>query len=656
MTVLLGRYALPDDAPPGRPVVARDQLFDVDVDVLRLLTPPEPLERARLLRHVRRAAGLSTPAVVRILDAGEHDGSAWIVLPHSGRGTLADEVRRAPVDSAGAVRIALQAVEGALALRSTGLLPVGLLPEQLVVDGAGQVQVLPAAPRRDAPVADGRSAGERAGGAAAPDEAGEVQQVGLLLAGLVPGQAPAPLRRALGIDEPYADLAQLRDGLREADRRLRSGPLTDAVGEPTPDAARSGAAAATTTAGAGAAGAPAATAGEVGPSATGARRPPGAGAAATAAAAAPGRADEGADAAAAHPPQWVRPPLVDRRGDDAGSRAARRRRGAIAAAALVLLTGAAVAGALTGADPDGGATAAVAPPASAPLATSPSASAGGAADPGASDSAATGAGTTGSGATGSGAAAAAPPATTPEQDLAEAVGAVRQRASQAPSDPAAADLLPRLREVAALEGQAQDSAAIDVLQDVRAAVAAGRLDPDLGARVTDALERVAGPTELVGLVRLARHDPSVLGEDGEELSERLFRLDHRVRGDDVPPAAADLIAFVRRGVAAGRLVPDVERVTVPVLEPLARTEPLEELDRVVRDLRRDPDVGGSGGRQLRERLDRLDEVTVYRRTLIARELLGDVRGGGQDGGVPEAFRERVVPVLQPLAQQAPVGS
>ncbi len=307
----------------------------------------------------------------------------------------------------------------------------------------------------------------------------------------------------------------------------------------------------------------------------------------------------------------------------------------------MLLAGAGIAWAWTDSDLDGGATAAVSPSAGTPLPTSTTA-----------PPRAGGGDAAGSAATGSETAPAAPPATSPEQDLADTVGVVQQRASGGSPAPAAPELLPRLRDVAALEGPAQDSAAISAIEDVRDAVAAGRLDPDLGARVTGALERVARPTELVRLVRLTRHDPSALGEDGDELSERLLRLDHPVRGDDVPPAAADLITFVRRGVTSGQLVPDVERVTVPVLEPLARSEPLQELDRVVRDLRRNPDAAGSGGGQFRERLEQLDEVTVYRRTLIARELLGEVR----DGDVPAEFRDRIVPLLQPLAQQPPVGS
>ncbi len=179
---------------------ARDQLFEVDVDVVRLQIPTGPSERARLLRHVRRAAGLSVPSVARVLEAGEQDGAAWLVLPHSGRGTLADQLAGGPVDPDLAVQIALNAVDGALALRAAGLAPLGLLPEHLALNGAGHVQVLPAAP-------DGRD-----WLATQQDDDREVEQIALLLGRLLPpGEPASALRRVLRWDQPYPDLRSFRD-------------------------------------------------------------------------------------------------------------------------------------------------------------------------------------------------------------------------------------------------------------------------------------------------------------------------------------------------------------------------------------------------------------------------------------------------------------
>ncbi len=247
---------------------------------------------------------------------------------------------------------------------------------------------------------------------------------------------------------------------------------------------------------------------------------------------------------------------------------------------------------------------------------------------------------------------------TAEQDLQNLIAALK---AQSTGDrPAAGQdarkVLKRLREVARLEGAAQDNRAIALNENVRAAVRAGRLDAELGRRTSQVLDRVTAPPDLVALVRLALHDPSALGSAGDELARRLYALDHRTRGRKVPPAAAATLTFIRKGVGTGALVPAVGRAADPVLKPLARPEPLRKLDALIAELRRDPRAAGPDGRTVLSRLQRFDTLSVYRRTFEARALVGILRDGPRNGGLTTTFRDRALPVLQPLAQQQTSGS
>ncbi|MDP9497818.1 MAG: hypothetical protein M3P46_09205, partial [Actinomycetota bacterium] len=607
----------------GRPVPARDHLFEVDVDVVRLQTPTAPLERARLLRLVRRAAGLSVPSVVRVLDAGEQDGAAWLVLPRSGRGTLADQLAGKPVQPDLAVQIALNAVDGALALRAAGLAPFGLLPEHLALDGAGHVQVLPAAPYCLDPLTPEQDDDDR-----------DVEQIALLLSRLLPPGEPATaLRKALRRQQPYPDLRSLQAELREAQRQVAPKSTGSDIleGCRTPERGESAVAPARP------AGVPAVPA----PSA----RPP------ATATGSSGEADRSSSLPARPSRQAPEEPARDRWVHRAlvGS-----------AAGLVLLAGAAAA--YTSSDvADRAPRAATAAPSTPPAAGGPSPSA---ATPGQQGTDVPSTPPASSGprrsvtSPGPDATTEVPRPVTTEQDLQNLIAALKAQSTgdRPTAGQDARKVLKRLREAARLEGAAQDNRAIALNENVRAAVRAGRLDAQLGRRTSQVLDRVTAPPDLVALVRLALHDPSALGSAGDELTRRLYALDHRTGSKNVPPAAAATLTFIRKGVGTGALVPAVGRAADPVLKPLARPEPLRKLDALIAELRRDPRAAGPDGRTVLSRLQSLETLTVYRRTFEARALTGILRDGPRNGGLTTTFRDRALPVLQPLAQQQTSGS
>ena len=623
--LLLGRYEVPGEAvPAGRPVPARDHLFAVDVAVVRLQTPTESIERARLLRYVRRAAGLSVPSVVRVLDAGEQDGAAWLVLPRGGGGTLADQLAGKPVQPDVAVQIALTAVDGALALRAVGLAPLGLLPEHLALDGAGNVQVVPLAPIGRAPLTSQQDDDDR-----------DVEQIALLLRRLLPpcDEPGSALRGALLREQPSPDLRSLQAELRKAQRQVAPLSTGAALPEGGATAERRGsavglarAAAAPAVRASSATAPPTATAplGDAGRSSSLPTRP--------------------SRRTPAEPAQdrWVHLALVG------------------GAAGLVLLAGAA-AWYTTSDAADRAPRAATAVPSTPSPTSGPSPSA---AAPGPEEADAPSTPPAGGRPRPSGSRPGrdatsnlAEPVATEQnlQNLIAAFGA-RSTGDQPAVGEDAPEVLKRLRGLARLQGAAQDNAALALNENVRAAVRAHRLDPQLGRSTSRVLDRVAAPPDLVALVRLALHDPSALGSAGAELTSRLYALDHRTQGERVPPAAAATRSFIRKGVGTGALVPAVGRAADPVLTPLARPEPLRKLDALIAELRRDPRTAGPDGRTVLSRLQSLDTLTVYRRTFEARALTGILRDGPRNGGLTAAFRDRALPVLQPLTQEQTASS
>ena len=215
-------------------------------------------------------------------------------------------------------------------------------------------------------------------------------------------------------------------------------------------------------------------------------------------------------------------------------------------------------------------------------------------------------------------------------------------------------VLARLRQVGGREGQTQANTAVALADDVRGAVEAGRLDPSAGEQAAVALERVAAPEDLVGLVRLARHDVQALGADGAELERQLTLLDHETATADVPETARRLLARVEQGVVDGRVSPAFGRIAAPVLAPLTEERRLTDLrllaDELSGELGRDPAAAGELGPEVTERLEDLLTDDLYTRTLDARALVRDVYDAADEGQLTPEFRDRAVPVLEGVAQ------
>jgi serine/threonine-protein kinase len=99
--------------------------------------------RKRFLREARLAAGLSHPNVVRVYDAGEHEGRPYFVMEYIEGETLADLVRReGPLEPPRAVELVVQACAGIEAAHVAGLVHRDVKPQNLLMRPDGVLKVV----------------------------------------------------------------------------------------------------------------------------------------------------------------------------------------------------------------------------------------------------------------------------------------------------------------------------------------------------------------------------------------------------------------------------------------------------------------------------------------------------------------------------------
>ncbi len=102
----------------------------------------DPDLRERFRREAELARRLSHPNVVRVLESGETDGRAYIVLEYAAGGSLADElVRHGPLPPARVAALGAQAAAGLAHAHSCGLVHRDVKPQNLLLDGGGTLKV-----------------------------------------------------------------------------------------------------------------------------------------------------------------------------------------------------------------------------------------------------------------------------------------------------------------------------------------------------------------------------------------------------------------------------------------------------------------------------------------------------------------------------------
>ena len=137
-----GRYEVLAPArpgPAGMAYPARDRETGARVDIA---LPGARAWQGGWARQAAAARGIEHPNVQRVLDTGQFDGRAYVVLEHAPGATLRSLLDRSgPVPYLAGLCIARQLVDGVAAVHAAGLVHGDIRPESLSVDGAGNARL-----------------------------------------------------------------------------------------------------------------------------------------------------------------------------------------------------------------------------------------------------------------------------------------------------------------------------------------------------------------------------------------------------------------------------------------------------------------------------------------------------------------------------------
>jgi serine/threonine protein kinase len=225
-----GRYELGDllgRGGMGEVRAARDLTLNRDVAVKLLhesLAGDERVSR-RFQHEAHAAARLTHPNVVRVYDAGEHDGRPFIVMELLPGETLADEIARGPLPELRVRAIAVQVLDALAEAHRHGVLHRDVKPSNVLLAPGGAVRVGDFGIAKTDLATDATTTGTVVGtlGYLAPERlhgepataASDVYSVGVLLYEALTGQRP------FSGDNPVALLTSVQRGSPPPIRELR---------------------------------------------------------------------------------------------------------------------------------------------------------------------------------------------------------------------------------------------------------------------------------------------------------------------------------------------------------------------------------------------------------------------------------------------------
>jgi serine/threonine protein kinase len=123
---------------------ARD-LKSGQIDAVKVLAPQLASSRSsvrRFLREAKAVAGLQHPAVARILNFGEKDGTYFIAMEYVDGETLNDRVARSPFSADQVADILVQVVDALKEAHKKGIIHRDLKPSNLMIKETGEVKIL----------------------------------------------------------------------------------------------------------------------------------------------------------------------------------------------------------------------------------------------------------------------------------------------------------------------------------------------------------------------------------------------------------------------------------------------------------------------------------------------------------------------------------
>lgn len=111
----------------------------VAVKILSPMIAHEARFQARFEREIKLLRRLQHPNIIPILDFGEADGLAFIVMPFIGTGTLADRLVDGPLDPASGGRIIAQLASALQMAHDNGVIHRDVKPSNVLLDSQGNV-------------------------------------------------------------------------------------------------------------------------------------------------------------------------------------------------------------------------------------------------------------------------------------------------------------------------------------------------------------------------------------------------------------------------------------------------------------------------------------------------------------------------------------
>jgi len=129
----------------GTVYLARDARLDrlVAVKVLHDENLKSDERRHRFMREAKSAASIRHPNVATIYEVGEsEEGSPFIVMEFCEGETLAQRIRRRPLEAAEFLSIARQIASGVAAAHDAGIIHRDLKSANIMIEPTGQVKIL----------------------------------------------------------------------------------------------------------------------------------------------------------------------------------------------------------------------------------------------------------------------------------------------------------------------------------------------------------------------------------------------------------------------------------------------------------------------------------------------------------------------------------